>query len=320
MPRLKNKAWFLTKHVRTFRSDEMRDLEFEPAIPPIARTLLGPEGAVAAPLLSQCGTGAVPVLIAACQSSDPTERINASAVAGWPRDPRFIEPLLKLLNDKEPIVRYNALNGVALNWNSRFIEPVISLLRDEHIQIRSAATQCLWRDDQSNRQVYLSLLRDADPDVQSCALRILSRSNSTVIPRSELVRLLGAPRMQTVSLALSILSAGGSPLDWQSGPSPFTKPTETKARLTSEEAAPLTTNRITLARLTGLKILNDIVDAKAVELILPLLHDTTAMVRHRSFAALHTITGQNISDDDPAKWEAWWAVNKASFTPRRPAQ
>src|SRR5688572_7789934 len=56
-----------------------------------------PGGAVAAPLLSQLGPSAAPFLIAACKSSNATERVNASAGLGWPKDARFVEPLLNLL-------------------------------------------------------------------------------------------------------------------------------------------------------------------------------------------------------------------------------
>ena len=76
IPRLENKGWYLTKQVRTFRPEEMRDLEFEPAVPVVAQILPRPEGTAAARLLSQLGPSAVPILIAACKSSNSTERIK----------------------------------------------------------------------------------------------------------------------------------------------------------------------------------------------------------------------------------------------------
>ena len=39
LPRIKGKRWYLTKHVWTFQPQEMRDLEFEPAIPLLASAL-----------------------------------------------------------------------------------------------------------------------------------------------------------------------------------------------------------------------------------------------------------------------------------------
>ena len=323
MPRLKGKSWYLTKHVRTFRPEAMHDLEFEPAIPLVARVLPRPEGAVAAGLLSQLGSGAVPFLIAAGKSTNSTERVNASAGVGWPQDPRFVEPLLDLLKDEMPKVRFNAVRRIGLkNWDPRFIEPLVSLFRDEHLQIRIHAALCLRLNDPGNRpQVYLDLLKDTNPDVQSCALQVLSRTNAAAIPRSELLRLLGNSRIQTVSLALNLLQEGQA-LDFPGQsplPTAFARSRDAKYRLSSAEAGPLTTNQITIARLMGLKILQRNADADAAALTLPLLRDTNSIVRSRASAVLQTVSGQNISADDPARWEAWWAANKAAFTPGRPA-
>ena len=57
-------------------------------------------------------------------------------------------------------------------------------------------------------------------------------------------------------------------------------------------------------------------DAKAIELILPLLKDPNSVIRSRAFASFRNISGQNVSDDDPDKWDQWWAVNKATFKPK----
>ena len=80
------------------------------------------------------------------------------------------------------------------------------------------------------------------------------------------------------------------------------------------------TNRFGSVRLIGLRVMQDNADATAVELTLSLLRETNSVIRSRAFSALQTISGQNISEDDPAKWEAWWAAKKASFTARRLSQ
>ena len=80
------------------------------------------------------------------------------------------------------------------------------------------------------------------------------------------------------------------------------------------------TNRFGNARLRGLLVMQENADATAVELTLSLLKDTNSVIRSRAFATLQAMSGKNISDDDPAKWETWWAANKSSFTPRRSAQ
>ena len=125
-----------------------------------------------------------------------------------------------------PQARLHALQGVGLNWDRRFIEPLIALFRDEHPEIRSQAAQCLRLNDPGDRpQAYLELLKDADPDVQLCALQVLSKTNGAAIPRAELLRLLGSSRIQTVSLALSLLDTRQAAL-WLGQPpvqNPFTK-------------------------------------------------------------------------------------------------
>jgi HEAT repeat protein len=321
LPRLKGKGWYLTKQVWSFRPEAMHDLEFEPAVPVVAQILPLPGGAVAARLLSQLGPSAGPFLIAACKSSNATERINASAVLGWPKDARCVEPLLNLLKDELPQVRLHALNGVGLNWDARFIGPLIALFRDEHPEIRIQAAQCLRLNDSGQQpEVYLKLLNDADPDVQLCALQVLSRTNGAAIPRATLLRLLGSSRIQTVFLALSLLDPGQASL-WRGqaeAQNPFTKVRAENSRLSSAEAAPLSKNPLTLARLAGLKILQQNADTDALELTLPLLRDTNSIVRNRALVVLRTVSGQDILD--PAEWEQWWAANRDSFSSHKPAQ
>jgi hypothetical protein len=91
-------------------------------------------------------------------------------------------------------------------------------------------------------------------------------------------------------------------------------------RLTSAEAAPLTTNRFIMPRLSGLWILQENADADAVELALPMLRDTNSIVRSRAFAFFRNVSGEDLSRDDPVKWEQWWAANKAAFTSRKSAR
>jgi len=229
---------------------------------------------------------------------------------------------MNLLKDEMPQARLHALQGVGLNWDPRFIQPLISLFRDEHPEIRSQAAHSLRLNDPGERpQVYFELLKDADPDVQLCALQVLSRTNGAAIPRAELLRLLGSSRIQTVFLALSLLDTRQAPL-WHGQPQvqhPFTKAREENSRLSSAEAAPLTTNQITMARLAGLKILQQNADGDAFELTLPLLRDNNSIVRNRAFTVLRTISGRDTLEKDAAEWEKWWAANKATFSSHKSA-
>ena len=323
LPPLKGKGWYLTKQVWTFRPEEMHDLEFQPVIPLLVAALPDRAGSEAAALLTRLDTHADSVLVAACQSTDAQQRLNASSGLQGVKNPSLVKPLLTLLKDDVPGVRLNALSAVASNWDPRFVAPLIALFRDPYPEIRQQAAGCLELHEPTNRaQTYVVMLRDPNPEVQKCALQVLSRINRTAIPRAELLRLLGSSRLDTMTLALGLLG-GGQTFDL-TGPPPimdprFPAPRKTNT-LSSTEAAPLTTNRLTMARLMGLKILSQNADAKAVALALPLLRDTNSIVRNRAFALLQTVSGQDIPQGNPAKWEQWWAANKATFNATRPAK
>ena len=319
MDRLVGKGWHLTKQVYTFRPEEMHDLEFQPAVPVLAALLPFPEGRVAAGLLFHCGPAAVPVLLSACRSTNPAARINASAVLQSLRDERLVEPLLSLLNDPVPNVRLNAVMASARNWDPRFNDALFRLLRDPQPQVRWQAAQWLTMHETRDRTPrYLKLLSDPDLDVPARALQVLTKINPDAVPRTDLVRLLGVPRMDVVSQSLNLLQ--GAKSAFQTGPPvmvlgmPGLNPEQKD--LSSLEAAPLTTNQLTLARLAGLKILHQNADADAMTLALPLLRNTNSLVRNRAFALLRSKTGQDFPLNDPIRWETWWTANKAAFQPR----
>ncbi len=150
----------------------------------------------------------------------------------------------------------------------------------------------------------------------------IDQNNPAAIPRSDLLFLLGCPQLDTVSLALNLLQRGQSS-GWAYQPltaNPGFRAPEEINRLSSAEAAPLTTNQLTMARLMGLKILRQNADAQAVELTLPLLRDTNSIVRNRAFALLRTVSGQDLLQSEPARCEQWWAAKKDTFSPSKPAR
>jgi HEAT repeat protein len=321
LPRLKGKSWYLTKQVWTFEPEEMHDLEFQPALPALAAALPSPGGGAAAAVLWQFDASAVPILISSCKSTNPTERINASSVLQSFHDQRLVEPLLTLLKDEVPLIRFHAVTATMHNWDPCFADPLIVLLRDPHPQIRQLAAQGLRYHEHTNRApVYLELLNDPNPDVQWSAFGVLAQINRKAIPRADLLRLLGNGRADTLPWALALMrgdqlqglaieSWSDYPLSWfRLGVNQFS----------SAEAAPLTTNQFTMARLLGLSILRHNADSQAVELALPLLRDTNSIVRHRAFDLLQSVSDRDIPQDDPAKWEQWWAANKATFIATKP--
>jgi hypothetical protein len=323
LPRLKGKSWYLTKQVGAFRSGEMRDLEFRPATSVLTAVLPEPAGHAAASVLVSWGPNAAATLVAACQSSNALQRINASSALRMVRDRRVAELLLTLLKDEQPEVRFNAVLATDLNWDPRFIEPLVALFRDPYPQIRQQAAQWLCLNEPTSRiPAYLALLRDPDPNVQQCALRVLSEITLSPVSRSDLLQLLGSPRIEVVSCALDLLQQRQT-LDFMARRrimEPVILPRRDTHLLSSAEAAPLARNRIAVTRLIGLKFLRQNADAQAVALTLPLLRDSNSIVRDRAFALLRTASGQNIPQNDPARWEQWWAANKNTFVVAKPAR
>lgn len=314
VPRLKTKTWYLTRQVYSFSPDEMQDLEFQSAIPVLAGTLQNPEGGFAASILAQLGSNAVPVLLSACRSTNSTARINASLpLQGLPNQcPTDL--LLALLNDPTPQVRLNAVMATASNWDAQFIDPLMGLFRGQPREIRWQAAQWLgFHESKQRGPLYVALLQDPDPDVPECALHVLAKIDPGGIPRSELVRLLGCPKMEIVSQALTLLQGGQSSV-WPAQPPTIAPGYQAREeRLSSQEAAPLTTNRLTLARLAGLKILYGNADTQALALTIPMLRDTNSIVRTRAFALVKKISGEDIPQDDPVKWEEWWSSHWDTF-------
>lgn len=321
MPRLKNRNWYLTKQVYTFRPEEMQDLELQEAVPLLKAALPNPEGHVAALQLMRYGEPVVPILIAACQSANPAARANAALAMQGLSDSGFIEPLLAMLKDPHPTVRYNAITATALNWDEQFADALGACFRDPYPQIRQEAELCLSSHEPPTRApVYIAMLRDSAPTVQACAFHVLSRINPGDIPRADLIRLLSSPQFDVVSQALNLLYGGQSPGFGGTfafgSPRSTSQPLPPATALTSGEAVALITNRFTMARIIGLKILRQNADAQSVELTLPLLRDTNSLVRNRAFSLLKALSGQAFLQNAPARWDEWWATNKTTFTPR----
>jgi len=271
-------------------------------------------------------------------------------------DPSFAGPLLDLLGDEAPEVRAQAVRAAQANWIPKFGDAVCQLLRDPVLQVRREATGCLCdRESPDRTPVYLALLRDPDPevrlmslsvvswinryaepeevvtnavamlkdpdqDVQLAALRVLlSRMRNERVPRDDLLAFLRSSRPDIVLIALAMIEQGnGVPQARPESPGSFNADPVRHQELSSVEAEPLTTNQHAMLRFRGLDILERNADSEAVDLTLPLLRDTNAIVRWRAFTVMQSISGQNLSESDPEKWRQWWATNKSSFAAARP--
>jgi HEAT repeat protein len=295
IPRLAGKSWWLTKQTWTFQPEEMRDLEFQPAIPVFAGELGTQYGYSSARGLASLGTEAVPVLITALQSRDPVARVQAASVINPLRDPRLAKCLPELFKDSESEVRRNAALAAQYNWNSGFVEPLISLFRDNDDEVRQAATACLEQHPEAMAgyvPVFRELLEEPNLEIKASALRMLVNLREK-FSRAELLQLAAIPQNEVVGMA--VYELGDTPIS-------------------DTEAVPLLHNPEPLARIFGLIALLDNANTQSVDLALPLLNDPNVFVKKRAAAILRVLTGQHFPPDQPTQWDKWWAANRATFT------
>ena len=312
---------WLMKQTWTFKPKEMRDLEFEPAVPIFAAALADEEGVLAAANLMRLGTNGAAALIAAMQTSNAVVRAHASCVAeqmytiparkqkrvdeeeGEIEDfsdrlvmnPALLKLLPTLLNDRDPEVR---LHAVAAAMNSRspaFFNRMLELLRDDNSEVIDAAKGYLQQQREElpkHVPLFLQMLRDTNVSVQIAGLRLLMNIPQVEIPREELLALFSVPRMEVAGAAVGQL----------------------QKNISCEEAKPLLHNTHWMVRMIGLAVLIRNANKQSVELAIPLLRDTVEIVQVRAHDLLTDLTGQNFPMEQPEKWEQWWEQNKATFS------
>lgn len=218
IPRFQGQRWWLTKQTWTFQPEEMRDLRFEPAAPALLAEMAGEEGYYAAENLARLGAKAVPALLAAFASTNPAVRIHAASalVNGGPpdataRDARLLNHLTALFTDPEPEVRMDAASAAIWNWDPKFAEPLLRLLRDENDGVRHAAALALrsnYASTSEHRATLFTMLKDENPLARGAALNAMS-AWYVAIPREDLLSMFEVPDLSAVSLAYSRLRQEG---------------------------------------------------------------------------------------------------------------
>jgi len=340
IPRLKEKNWWIMKMDHRFEAAEMRDLEFEEAIPYLAAELRKPLGGVAAGALERLGAGGLEELIRAAKSDDSMERQNATLAFERIRNPRVAEVLLPLLRDPKPAVRWHAARAAAVNWDTRMVDPMVELFQDESREVRETAVRCLqWHDAPKQAAKYVAMLRSPDVNVRICSLEVLGEATTAAaiptemlreclknsnadlqnaaikiigtlrfeaVTREDLLAVLNSSRMDTIMMALNLIDKKAGSAD---SPTSSGRPGRS---LTTLEAEALATNRLAAARSWAPPAFQRNGDAKAIELTLGLLRDSNGVVRRRAFLAMKAIAGENISETDPAAWENWWKTNEVT--------
>jgi hypothetical protein len=294
MRRLAGKSWWLTKQVEVFAPEEMRDLEFEPAVPMLAGKLRTADGQAAASCLPLLGRCAVPAVLEGAKSPNPIERKFAASAMSEMKDARLAAAVPGLLKDADARTRRDACFASEANWNAAFASRLLELLGDPEEEVRSAACQCLLthRDD-SQIPVYRKMVEEDGPAAAKAITLLLDYKFS----REQLVHLFSSTNLPVVSSAFTRLR---------------------RQNLELKEIEPLLTNSLVMARMMGLGALVQIGDKGAVDRMVAMLRDPDETVRWHVRARLRLLTGQKLGPD-PAAYEKWWAQNKNDFTPPPPA-
>jgi len=311
IPRLADKSWWLIKQTWTFRPEEMDDLEFEPALAYFAEALGSKYGYFAATSLTPFGSDAVPVILAAMQSTNPTVRVNTAGnfngrywgygSTGYRalRDPRFTEAALTWLKDPEPAVRYAGAQMLTdyANLHPENAESFVALLRDQDAMVRRAAVSDLLRLQRDSLEKFIpdfqQMLKDKDPGAQSSGLEMLQRLR-VEIPREELLPFFRSSDWRVLNLACSQMR-------------------EHDGKISDDDALILVQNPEPVARLLGLNALSQNPEKESVELALPLLRDPDEMVRLKAAQTLRLLTGQHFTEDQLDEWIKWWTGNKTNL-------
>ncbi|MBI4752642.1 MAG: HEAT repeat domain-containing protein [Acidobacteria bacterium] len=94
----------------------------------------------------------------------PDVRSSAAMALGKICEPSAVEPLIKLLEDRDSTVRYEAAEALGLLGDKRAVEPLIQCLEDSNSWVRSHAASALGKlNDQSAVMPLMHLLVRGDP-------------------------------------------------------------------------------------------------------------------------------------------------------------
>ena len=305
--RLTGKSWWLTKQTWTFKPEEMRDLKFEPAFSVFSDELATKYGYFAVANLASFQTDAVPVFLAAFQSTNPVVRINVASLFtrrhDSVRDPRMTEAAVAWLKASEPEIRMAGVDVLTGNWDPKFADPLVALLCDEDAGVRHAVAFALprFRSDMGKYiPVFQQMLKEKNAGVQWSGLEMLQRLQ-VEIPREDLLPFFKSSDPETLGVAFSQLRVQDE-------------------KLSDTEALALLQNPQPVARLLGLRVLDQNPEKQSVELALPLLLDPDELVRLKAAQTLQALTGQQFTEDQTEEWTKWWIENKTNFVAQPPAE
>lgn len=301
--RLGDKSWWLMKQTWTFAPEEMRDLEFAPAIPYFAALLDSQSGYYAVASLETFTTDAVPALLDTVKNAkDPEVRGLAAGAFNYDlrdiTDLRLTAAAPSWLKDSEPKVRAAAVYILGRSWDPKYAGTLVGLLNDRDPEVRGLAGAFLQQhpgDIENFVPRFRAMLTDQDPVAHGLGFELLHHLGEP-LSREELLGVFKAPTMGAV---------------WDAYEE-FKKQTG-RDLSDSEDMVVLQNSEPNIRGGLGLLVLYQNADPQAVDLAMPLLQDPEIPVRAAAARTLRALTGQHFTYEQEAEWEKWWAENKGTF-------
>lgn len=127
------------------------------------------------------GAAAVPALMQELSGDSWEDRINAIDTLAYIKDPRALDPLIKLLGDNNADVRVAVVEAIGVYKDARVVAPLIRALDDHNRAVRKSAETVLEASIQDYRQLndpqitkpFLQALKDNNRGVRLVAARLL---------------------------------------------------------------------------------------------------------------------------------------------------
>ena len=228
---------------------------------------------------------AVEIILALLNDRHLDVRTEAAAALGAIGDPRAIEPLIAAIKDDGPEVRVQATIALGNIGGSRAMEELIAALDDDLWRVRAMAARSLGSfEDPRSFDALMKALKDEFPNVRARAAEALAEMND---PRA-IEPLMAALKDKNSYVRWHVVDA----LKELAGP----RAVEPLIATLSDE------DHITRRR--SIYALGELKDARAVKPLIDLLEDEDHVIRMDAREALRNITGMKLGED-PKKWREW---------------
>lgn len=296
-----------------------------PALEPLMEALGHPDeniGRAAGSALVQMGRESIPVLIAALESENPDKRAQAASALGDLNDASAVASLVKAYKDPEAGVRNNVVYALSKIAHPAAFETLMKALEDPNVYSRAHAAWGLGfigderavpaliarLDDYDIRNALIgALVKIGKPAVEPLIQSLFHRSNrryDVFSRRGRAIEALGEIKDERAVLPLiQIMESGkGDPI----------KAARALGEIGDPRALIPLCNLLKVVHESQLpdvvRILGELKDMQAVELLIQLLLHEKSSVSGEASSSLYKITGKRFIGHK--RWLEWWEKEK----------